>query len=312
MIKTTLYSIIIFTFYTSILNSQSPYCISFERTLNTYCQAPDNQKDSIWQYALIQHTDCLNEFYKTIIYGWNWCFGEKEINQVRAILNDSLDLSNEHAILAAGVYQATNHQYTIAKLADPDFFDELTTYLRFIYLKGKQPPNTSSFYKKKMPHIALANMGDTLVENKIINIMLNMYDSLLIQFNQSKDTTEYIYNIDLLDRFLNDQSPKYLGLLFTRRSLFKTLRMFDLDLSRDYFWAPRMHGHEHSMISCRYLERIIFKKFNFYQMLDIRDNIYSNCWGVLPEEKRLEFKKQKEQLIQDIKNGKIELIPLIR
>ena len=310
--KITLYSVVILIFYTSILNGQNSDCDDFEARLKSYCRASTFQKDSIWSLMQKQHMNCVEEFYETIAFGWNSCFDEKEITQIRAILNDSLDLSKKYAIRAAGIYQATKHQYAIAKLADPDFFDELYNYFRYAYFNEEQPNPRVNLTQKKEPHIALANMGDTIVEDKLINVFLSIYDSLIIQLQESKDTIEIINNINTISTFLNKRLIKFLTPLETRRSLFKTLRMFDLDLNRDYFWPSQSHGHEHATVSCWYLDYIIFPKIEPYQMLDIRDNIYSNCWGVLPEEERLEFKKQKEQLIQDIRDGKIKLIPLIR
>lgn len=287
-------------------------CEYLGQKLTDYLYLKGEAKDSMWQVIISERNTCLDTFYYAIAKpNYNYFFSQEEVNQLRDILNDSIDLSNLNAVKAAGLFNAKQHQYAIAKLADPDFFDELRLYIQKNEIERKRIFYISGIKEKSIPHIALANLGDTIVEDSIINILKWGFSSLLDQFQNSESRLDSIERMHSISTFIQNKFDTYLTPIYTRRSIFETLEFFDYDINADHLRNDE-YDHSHSFLSYEYFMIVIYPKLIPLNGALFITEIGNYSYGVRSQQELKEYNILKRQLIKDIRTGKMPVINIVR
>ena len=207
--------------------------IAYESLINNFCYAKEYKEDAqkiISEDDLFQLIEANKEMSNDVyVRGFllyrSGCFSKEEYAYVRKTLSSTLTPSSEYFYELVGLFQLEQFKAYIETKVDSTWYNRsseaLDTNMYLFTLSRK-------LFNEGMPLIALANLGNKKIENKIIEFLMN--------YAKSFDKVSPKENIGRQEVFYQRVLENVLSKLYSKSSVISTLPLLDNYLNRSEFF----------------------------------------------------------------------------
>lgn len=205
---------------------------AYEDLIFSFCYSKEYREDVqkiISVDDLFQLIDANKEVFKETYYrgfllNKAGCFNREEYAYVRKTLSSTLAPSSEYFYELVGLFQLDQFKAYIEAKVDSTWYDRFSEALdtnMYMFTLSSQ------LFERGMPLIALANLGNKKIEDRIIELLMN--------YAKSFDKVSPEENIVRQEVFYQRVLENVLSKLYSKSSVITTLPLLDNYLNRSEF-----------------------------------------------------------------------------